>query len=100
MAKATTTKASSTTAAAAKPTKSNGGGDRAAFARRPENIGQMQVTKPQTGTEYIESLRDGREVFIYGERVKDVTTHAAFRNAAASVALLYARCMNPRPRTC
>jgi len=35
----------------------------------------MKVTKPQTGAEYIESLRDGREVFIYGERVKDVTTH-------------------------
>ena len=31
----------------------------------------------------------GREIYIYGERVKDVTTHPAFRNAAASVAQLY-----------
>ena len=34
-------------------------------------------------------LRDGREVYIYGQRVKDVTTHPAFRNAAASMAQLY-----------
>jgi 4-hydroxyphenylacetate 3-monooxygenase len=45
--------------------------------------------RPFTGAEFLESLRDDREVYIYGERVKDVTTHPAFRNAAASVALLY-----------
>ena len=45
--------------------------------------------RPFTGAEYLESLRDGREVYIYGERVKDVTTHPAFRNAARSVAKLY-----------
>src|SRR6202167_1241020 len=45
--------------------------------------------RPFTGAEYLASLRDGREVYIYGERVKDVTTHPAFRNAAASIALLY-----------
>src|SRR6516162_5718801 len=45
--------------------------------------------RPFTGTEFLESLRDGREVYIYGERVGDVTTHPAFRNSAASVALLY-----------
>src|SRR5487761_651729 len=45
--------------------------------------------RPFTGAEYLESLRDGREVYIYGERVKDVTAHPAFRNAAASIALLY-----------
>ena len=45
--------------------------------------------RPFTGAEYINSLRDGREVYIYGERVKDVTTHPAFRNAALSVAKLY-----------
>jgi 4-hydroxyphenylacetate 3-monooxygenase len=27
----------------------------------------------------MESLRDGREIWIYGERVKDVTPHPAFR---------------------
>jgi 4-hydroxyphenylacetate 3-monooxygenase len=45
--------------------------------------------RPFTGEEYLESLRDGREVYIYGERVRDVTTHPAMRNAAASMAKLY-----------
>jgi 4-hydroxyphenylacetate 3-monooxygenase len=47
------------------------------------------TTRPMTGDEYIESLRDGREVWIYGERVKDVTTHPAFRNPVRMVARLY-----------
>ena len=47
------------------------------------------VTGPMTGQQYLESLRDGREVFIYGERVTDVVTHPAFRNAARSIARLY-----------
>ena len=29
----------------------------------------------RTGEQYRESLRDGREVWINGERVKDVTRH-------------------------
>jgi 4-hydroxyphenylacetate 3-monooxygenase len=45
--------------------------------------------EPFTGESYLESLRDGREIYIYGERVKDVTTHPAFRNSARSVARLY-----------
>ncbi len=56
--------------------------------RHPESIVQGKK-RPFTGAEYLESLRDGREIYIYGERVKDVTVHPAFRNAAASVALLY-----------
>ncbi|HTV36535.1 MAG TPA: 4-hydroxyphenylacetate 3-hydroxylase N-terminal domain-containing protein, partial [Xanthobacteraceae bacterium] len=43
----------------------------------------------RTGKEHLASLRDGRAVFIGGERVDDVTTHKAFRNAAATVAGLY-----------
>jgi aromatic ring hydroxylase len=46
-------------------------------------------TRPFTGQEYLESLRDGREIWIYGERVKDVTTHPAFRNTARMIARLY-----------
>src|SRR5260370_23388667 len=57
--------------------------------QRPEDI-IADKKRPFTGAEFLESLRDGREVYIYGERVKDVTTHPAFRNSAASVALLYA----------
>ncbi len=29
----------------------------------------------RTGDEYRASLQDGREIYISGERVKDVTTH-------------------------
>jgi len=47
------------------------------------------ATKPLTGAEYIESIRDAREVYIYGERVKDVTTHPAFSTPVRSVARLY-----------
>ena len=43
----------------------------------------------KTGAEHLASLRDGRVVYIGGERVDDVTTHPAFRNAAATVAALY-----------
>jgi 4-hydroxyphenylacetate 3-monooxygenase len=44
---------------------------------------------PMTGDEYIKSLQDDREVWIYGERVKDVTTHPAFRNSIRMAARLY-----------
>src|SRR5206468_12148031 len=46
-------------------------------------------TRPFTGNEYLDSLRDGREIWIYGQRVKDVTTHPAFRNTARMIARLY-----------
>src|ERR1700739_4711913 len=59
-----------------------------AMPQHPEAIIEGKK-RPFTGAEFLESLRDGREVYIYGERVKDVTTHPAFRNAARSVALLY-----------
>jgi len=42
-----------------------------------------------TGDDYLESLRDGREVYIEGEKVEDVTSHPAFRNSARSMARLY-----------
>ena len=58
------------------------------MTQRPEAI--LEGTRrPFTGAEFISSLRDGREVYIYGERVADVTTHPAFRNGAASIARLY-----------
>jgi 4-hydroxyphenylacetate 3-monooxygenase len=47
------------------------------------------LERPLTGEEYLESLRDGREVWIGGEKVADVTEHPAFRNATRSVARLY-----------
>jgi 4-hydroxyphenylacetate 3-monooxygenase len=54
--------------------------------------------RPFTGAEYLESLRDGREVWIYGERVADVTSHPAFRNAARSIARLYDALHRPDTR--
>ncbi|MFV2088828.1 4-hydroxyphenylacetate 3-hydroxylase N-terminal domain-containing protein [Micromonospora sp. LOL_021] len=53
---------------------------------------------PFTGDEYLASLRDGREVWIYGERVKDVTAHPAFRNNARMIARLYDALRDPAER--
>jgi len=58
-------------------------------AAKGENIGAVRCDRPQNGAEYLESLRDGREVYIYGERVDDVTTHPAFRNTARMTARLF-----------
>lgn len=43
----------------------------------------------RSGRDYLEGLRDGRNVYLGKERVRDVTTHKAFRNAAHSFAELY-----------
>src|SRR5262245_10990250 len=66
----------------------SGAGADKPMAEHPESILEGK-NRPFTGAEFLQSLRDGRELYIYGERVKDVTTHPAFRNAAASVAKLY-----------
>jgi 4-hydroxyphenylacetate 3-monooxygenase len=58
-------------------------------ANAPEAIGAVRSERPQTGEDYLESLRDGREVYIYGERVEDVTEHPAFRNTARMTARLF-----------
>ena len=55
---------------------------------RPEDV-IADRKRPYTGAEYIESLRDGREVYINGERIADVTTHPAYRNSVRSMARLY-----------
>lgn len=43
----------------------------------------------KTGSEHLESLRDGRVVYIGDERITDVTIHPAFRRTAQTVAMLY-----------
>ncbi|WP_424866203.1 4-hydroxyphenylacetate 3-hydroxylase family protein [Streptomyces sp. SAI-229] len=55
-------------------------------------------TRPLTGEEYLESLRDDREVFLYGDRVKDVTAHPAFANPARMTARLYDALHDPAHR--
>jgi hypothetical protein len=37
---------------------------------------------PYTGKEFLDSFDDGREVWIYGERVKNIAAHPTFRNIA------------------
>src|SRR5258708_38136394 len=59
------------------------------FAARAETIGNVPSAAPMTGAEYLASLDDGREVYIYGERVAKVTEHPAFRNTARMNARLY-----------
>ena len=44
---------------------------------------------PKDGNQHLEALRDGREIYINGELVDDVTTHRAFRNSTRSIASLY-----------
>jgi 4-hydroxyphenylacetate 3-monooxygenase len=43
----------------------------------------------KTGAEHLESIRDGRIVYLGKERIDDVTTHPAFKNAAQTIASLY-----------
>jgi 4-hydroxyphenylacetate 3-monooxygenase len=52
----------------------------------------------RTGSDYLRSLNDGRRVFIDGERVKDVSQHPAFRQAARSVANLFDIAADPSQR--
>lgn len=49
----------------------------------------MSQKGTKTGQQHLESLRDGREIFINGERVDDVTTHPAFKNVAQSVKQIF-----------
>jgi aromatic ring hydroxylase len=56
------------------------------------------ATRPMTGQEYLDSLRDDREIYLYGERVADVTAHPAFANAARMVARLYDALHDPDRR--
>jgi 4-hydroxyphenylacetate 3-hydroxylase N terminal len=62
------------------------------------NVSQGQPAngdRPLSGAEFLASLRDSREVWIYGERVKDVTEHPAFRNSARSLARMYDALRDP-----
>lgn len=43
----------------------------------------------KTGVEYLESLRDGRRVFIHGRRIDDVAAHRALSIATTAAAATY-----------
>jgi 4-hydroxyphenylacetate 3-monooxygenase oxygenase component len=64
----------------------------AAFVAEAINPAGKPATKalgPMTGRRYIDSLKDGREVWIDGERVADVTAHPAFKDMIAELARVY-----------
>lgn len=65
------------------------------MTQKTRAAGEPATTRPMTGDEYLESLKDGREVYIFGERVKDVASHPAFRNSARMTARLYDAMQNP-----
>ncbi|WP_199613941.1 4-hydroxyphenylacetate 3-hydroxylase family protein [Paenibacillus alkalitolerans] len=56
----------------------------------------MNVRKPMTGKEYLNSLQDDREIWLNGQRVKDIANHPAFRNSARSIARLYDALHDPK----
>lgn len=43
----------------------------------------------KTGRDHIESVRDGRTIYLDGKLVGDVTTHPAYRNAIDTAGMLY-----------
>lgn len=58
-------------------------------AESAANTQKNFASKPMTGDEYIDSLRDDREIWLQGKRIADVTTHPAFRNPIRMTARLY-----------
>ena len=52
----------------------------------------------RTPDEYRQALRDRREVYMWGERVPDVTTHPALRWAVDTAALDYEMAEHPKLR--
>jgi 4-hydroxyphenylacetate 3-monooxygenase len=66
----------------------------------PSNVTATRTAPLRTGEEYIRSIKaDGRQVFLNGERVADVTTHPAFRGAVRSVAELFDLAADPANRS-
>ncbi len=43
----------------------------------------------KTGKDHIDTLRDGRAIYLHGQRIEDTTTHPAYHNAIRSVADLF-----------
>jgi 4-hydroxyphenylacetate 3-monooxygenase len=55
----------------------------------PQPLPDSAVLPIKDGKRHVESLRDGRQVYLDGKLVSDVTTHPAYRNAVASAGALY-----------
>lgn len=68
-------------------------------SNKNESSGEEKGGSLRTGAEFLSALKeDGRSVYVDGERVKDVTTHPAFRAAAKSAAELFDLAADPAMR--
>ena len=52
----------------------------------------------RSGSQFLKGLRDGREIWLEGERIDDVTTHPKTRRMAATLASLYDLQRDPATR--
>src|SRR6185503_8762775 len=52
----------------------------------------------RNGQQYREGIRDGRQVFINGERVRDVTTHPSFKPVVDIRSRIYDMAHDPKTR--
>jgi aromatic ring hydroxylase len=55
----------------------------------PQQSARSEGPGAMDGQRYLESLRDGRQVWLHGEKVADVTRHPAFARVAQTFAELY-----------
>jgi len=46
--------------------------------------GSKQTLSVKNGAQHIQSVRDGRSVYLNGKLIHDVSEHPAYRNAVAS----------------
>src|SRR5258708_34371484 len=51
--------------------------------------GSVQNPSVKNGAQHIQSVRDGRSVYLNGKLIHDVSEHPAYRNAVASAGALY-----------
>ena len=51
--------------------------------------GSREALSVKNGSQHIQSVRDGRSVYLNGKLIHDVAEHPAYRNAVASAGTLY-----------
>src|SRR3546814_3226280 len=65
---------------------------------QPSNVKLTQLERifeMRTGKQYLESLRDGRKVYVGGEIIEDVTTHQMTKGYANAIAEYYVIHLTP-----
>ena len=69
-------------------------------AHKPEATGNVKVTRPMNGNEFLESLRDDRTIYIYGETREGRDDASGLpQHLAHDRALLRRAARSRRPRT-